>query len=453
MTDPDSVLRELPHAVGPEKSVLSTILQYPDEFIPVAQEERLTAGHFYLPSHSTLFGFLLGLFQAGERIELVSLVQKLIDKGLIQRIGGPSTLTDIYTYAPSPGNFRIHAAMIREKWVGRSLIETANRTICDVYDSPDEIGDTLAATEKAITAIITDAVGTSEGTAIKELVEDCMDRLQSRAAGKTDSMGIPTISTIDNHLRGAHPGRMMIIGGYPEAGKSLLALQMLLGPSTNSIPCDYFSLELSAADATERAIIQEAEVNAESYANPTGRNGAEPLNKSDMLKIQRAAMDIAQSKLIIKRLSNRKIQTVVSEIRRSVRERATKIIAVDYAQKIIGPKCERKDEEYAEISHQLYELAVELGIFLIIPSQLNADGDTKGGRVFEEDADFVINIVQDRNKESETYKAHRHLLVVKDRHNSQGGTRIPMILDKAQIRFIQGDDPTNTEQKKPRFNR
>ena len=95
----DDVTRALPHAVGPEKSLLSTMLQDPQEYIGKAEEEKLTAEHFYLPQHSTLFGFLRELYSAGVQVELVSLVQRLMASGLLEKCGGPGYLTDLYTYA------------------------------------------------------------------------------------------------------------------------------------------------------------------------------------------------------------------------------------------------------------------------------------------------------------------------------------------------------------------
>ena len=101
----------------------------------------------------------------------------------------------------------------------------------------------------------------------------------------------------------------------------------------------------------------------------------------------------------------------------------------------------------------MQELAQYLGITLIVLSQLNADGDTKHGRVIEEDADAVLNIVQDRNKESPTYKQHRFILIAKDRHYGSGGTRVSLILDRARIRFVEGSDETEPKKapKKSRF--
>ena len=140
-TEVDDVTRALPHALGPEKSLLSSMLQDPQEYIGVAIEEKLTREHFYLPSHSTLFDFLIQLFEDGSEIELVSLVQRLLDRGLLDRVGGPSSLTDLYTYAPSPGHFRSHLKFVKDKYVLRSIIQNSNEAIAHAYDAPDEGAD------------------------------------------------------------------------------------------------------------------------------------------------------------------------------------------------------------------------------------------------------------------------------------------------------------------------
>ena len=133
---PDDVTRALPHALGPEKSLLSSMLQDSQDYLPLAIEEKLTAEHFYLPSHSTLFGFLIELFEAGQEIELVSLVQRLLDTGLLDRVGGPSTLTDLYTYAPSPGHFRHHLQHVKGKFVLRAIIQNSNEAIAQASTRP-----------------------------------------------------------------------------------------------------------------------------------------------------------------------------------------------------------------------------------------------------------------------------------------------------------------------------
>ena len=143
-TSTDDVTRALPHALGPEKSLLSSMLQEPQEYIAVAIEEKLTAEHFYLPSHSTLFGFLIDLFEKNHEVELVSLVQRLLDKGQLERVGGAAAVTDLYTYAPSPGHFRHHLQHVKDKYVLRSIIRHSNEAIAQAYDAPDEVAGYLA---------------------------------------------------------------------------------------------------------------------------------------------------------------------------------------------------------------------------------------------------------------------------------------------------------------------
>ncbi len=153
------------------------------------------------------------------------------------------------------------------------------------------------------------------------------------------------------------------------------------------------------------------------------------------------------------RPANRKLSTVIASIRKAAREMNVKIAAVDYLQLIRGGDHGTKEGEIAEISHALQEVAQDLGITLLVLSQLNADGETKHGRVIEEDADAVIRIVQDRNKESETYKQHRFVAIGKYRHDGSGGTRGPLILDRDKIRFVRGEDKTETKATKPKFQR
>ena len=129
--------RPLPHAVGPEKSVLSTLLKEPAGYFPRALALGITADSFYLPAHSTLFGELRRLHEGGQGIELVSLVQKLLDRGLLDRVGGPATVTDLYTYAPTEGYFAAHAALVRDKEIQRATIAICREGIEAVYQEPE----------------------------------------------------------------------------------------------------------------------------------------------------------------------------------------------------------------------------------------------------------------------------------------------------------------------------
>jgi len=452
----DTVLRPFPHALGPEKSLLSSMLQDPVEFIQRAIEEGLTAEHFYLPNHATLFQMLRDRHEAGEEIEFVALTQKLLDLGQLERIGGPSAITDLYTYAPSPGHFGHHLQLVKEKYILRQLINLGNTTIEAAYDAPDEAKELLEDTERKLTAIAETATGATPALSLKAIIRDSFERFERRSTGDEETQGIPTIAALDQFLRGAHPGRLWVIGAYPEGGKSVMASQIVLDAVLDGHPALFLSLEMAERDLMDRMIVQASRIDCKAYTEPktyARENGGEDISKGLMQAISRAIPKLVKSPLRLQRPANRNLSTILSAIRRAHREMGIKLAVVDYVQLIKGAKADTKESEVSEVSHALQEIAGDLGITLIVLSQLNAEGDTKHGRVIEEDADAVITIIQDRNKESASYKQHRHVLIAKDRHYGSGGERVPLILDRKYIRFVHGLDETEGAARKPKFTR
>lgn len=135
----EDVSKSPPVALGPEQSVLSSMLQEPATYIRKALNENLAPDDFYVVAHRTLYAFLLKLYEAGDEIELVSLCQRLLDQGLLDRVGGAAGLTNLYTYSPSPGHFSSHLAHVKDKAVLREIIRKSNEQIKAAYDAPDEV--------------------------------------------------------------------------------------------------------------------------------------------------------------------------------------------------------------------------------------------------------------------------------------------------------------------------
>lgn len=137
----EDVTKTPPMALGPEKSVLSSILQEPAKYMKLALNEGVVSDDFYVMSHRYLFEFLLKLWNAEQEIELVSLVQRLLDNGLLDKVGGPSTVSDLYTYAAGNGHFNLHLGQVKDKAVLREIIRKANQQIRAAYEQPDEVKD------------------------------------------------------------------------------------------------------------------------------------------------------------------------------------------------------------------------------------------------------------------------------------------------------------------------
>jgi replicative DNA helicase len=451
----DEFLHQPPHSQIAEKSLLSLLMQNGEEAWIFCDESGVCADDFYFPPFRLLFQ-TLGERRAMKALDdLPALIEHLHATGKLDRCGGPSEVCEVYGYCLFESGIerRIQhwAGILREKRIGRELQLAAGRIIASVDDSPESIPEALAEAEKAITAISQGLIVTAKPPEFSELLERNIAALEARQHRKESAMGIPTIPLLDDCMRGLHPGRMIIVGGYPGAGKSLLTQQIGLAALLEGHAGFIWSAELSGDDATTRAIIQASRIPASVYADPGGHNGGEPMTKYQMQQIQRGVASLAKAPLQIYRATDRSLSAVVSCLRRAKRERRIEWAVVDYLQKIKLPPGSNPERGFAEISDTLYELAGELQIALLLPSQINQDGDTKGARAFEEGADFIANIVQDRDKDSETYKAHRHLLVVKDRHNGTEGQRIPLVLNRELLVFEEGADPVAKPKNASRF--
>lgn len=143
----------MPHSVGCEKSVLSSILQEPEKYMKEASQEGLEQSDFYLPATSTLFFTLNQIFEDGDEIELVSLGQRLLDNGLMSKIGGPGELSAIYGYSPSNIHFQAHLQIVKDKAVLRQVIRNANAQVAAAYDAPDEVAEVVEMVDKQLSAV------------------------------------------------------------------------------------------------------------------------------------------------------------------------------------------------------------------------------------------------------------------------------------------------------------
>jgi replicative DNA helicase len=449
----DDVTRALPHALGPEKSLLSSMLQDPQEYIAVAVEERLTQDHFYLPAHSILFAFLIDLFEAGHEVELVSLIQRLIDKGLLDRIGGPSALTDLYTYAPSPGHFRHHLQHVKDKFVLRSIIQNSNEAIAQAYDAPDEVAGLLDSVEAKILAI-REGSETNKSPTIKQSVAEVVEQFQALLAGEKGAQGITTgFEELDRMSSGLKAGEMFVIAARPSMGKTSLMMNIVehicMDLGKQSL---VFSCEMSAFQLVQRLVFSRSK-----FAMSQLSRGYTP-TKGDLQRIQRAALETSAAKLFIDDTAGITINELRAKARRKKRDEDIQFIAIDYLQlmKSRTKQAENsREREIAEISAGIKGLAKELSIPIVILAQLNRGPESRSGKslgvprmsdlresgAIEQDADMVGLLYRTayyaedaEEKEAEAGKAE--LVLAKNRNGETG--HIPLTFIADLMRFESG---------------
>jgi replicative DNA helicase len=429
-----------PHSPGCEKSVLSTLFQYPDKADDAAQ---LTEDHFHLPGHRILFGYIMRAIQAGastggDSLDLVLLTQRLSDDAMLARVGGASAMADIYTYSPSPNHFSSHVEELTRFLVYRKAIAAAER-IKEASYGTEDAGAMMSATSEPITEIQELLTGSRSRSLSKGMViEEALSRFESKCRGESTPMGIETsLDQINTAFHGLHKSKTIVISAYPGGGKTTLATQLCMDAAlvgSNVLIC---SLEMPQVDIMDRMLAYASRMPLEAVNDPVGycraEFGASMPTKALLQAITSGTQRIKDAAIEVEDMVASNAYQIAAVIRRMHRRKPLDVVAVDYAQRIrpVPEKArESREQQLSHASNFLADLSKELGFTLLLPSQLNKQGAAKHAEAINEDADIHLQILQDDQKD------HIGIMVEKNR-GGESGQILPLVLDGPNSKFIE----------------
>ncbi len=440
-----------PHALGAEKSILSSMLNEPSEFIGRAVEQQLGPDHFYLPAHATLFEHLLECYHKGVEVELVGLVQRLADRGLLDRIGGPQAVYEIFTYAPNAGYFERHLQLVKDKFVLRSIIRTSNEAIALASDSPEEVGELLDRVERSVLGIRnladTKPMATIRDT-VGEVVE-IIDKLLSRGGGIEGlSSGYADLDRLTNGLK---PGEMFVIAARPSMGKTSLMMNIVEHVCLDQgVPCLVFSCEMSSRQLVQRMLFSRAR-----FAGAKLHDGRKP-SPPEIRRIMQVSEQLADSRLFLDDTPGISIDEVRAKARRRKRDDGIGLVAIDYLQLMRSHSRQAdnsREREISEISAGVKGIAKEPDVPMIVVAQLNRGPENRTGKnlgvprmsdlresgAIEQDADLIGLLYRpeyyaDADDEPQDDTAGKAELNIAKNRNGQTGS-VPLTFLAELMRF------------------
>lgn len=452
---PDDVTRALPHAVGPEKSLLSSMLQEPEEFIGLAIESGLSESHFYLPHHSTIYAVLVEMQEAGEEIEFVGLVQGLLDTGRLAKCGGPGYLTELYTYAPSPGHFRHHLQLVKDKYLLRQMIRLSNATVADAYENPEDPGAVLDNVERGLMDIREGTMQATDDEGNKEAMERVMENFRRNVTREANpEAGILTgFADFDRMTGGMRGSEMIVVAARPSMGKTSFMMNIVENVCLDQgLPTLVFSAEMSKDQLLDRLLFARAKF----WKGKVSRGHT--LTKQEGTRIKVANTQILEAPLFIDDTSNPTISELRAKARRMVRTHGIRFIAIDYLQllKAISKQAQgSREREIAEISGGIKALAKDLNVPILILAQLNRDSEKRTGKAkgkprmsdlresgaIEQDADIVGLLTRakqfaDDEMERQALVGRAELIIAKNRNGETGSC--PLTFIEELMRFETG---------------
>jgi hypothetical protein len=131
LTHPAMADRLPPQNLEAERSCLGSILLEPGRIDEV--REIVAVGDFYRDSHQSIFQAMLDLHAAGTPVDNVTVCDELARRGQFEKIGGDEAMREVIESVPHAANARYYAAIVREKSIGRTVIDTCTATLKDAY--------------------------------------------------------------------------------------------------------------------------------------------------------------------------------------------------------------------------------------------------------------------------------------------------------------------------------
>ena len=429
-----------PQAVEVERSVLGSML-IDKEAVPKVLE-LLDPASFYDPTHQKIYEAMTGLFEKGDPVDTVTVVEELRRRGKFNAAEDPVTLTDLTMGISSAANVEYHARIVLEKALLRSLITASSEITTRAFSDAEDALDLLDEAEGKIFQISERRLKKSF-TPIKKAVHETFELLESLHGKHSGITGVPTgFPKLDEITGGFQSSDLLIVAGRPSQGKTAFALSIARNAALHKdkkTAIAIFSLEMSERQLIIRMLSSEARVNA--HLLRTGK-----LMDEQWAKLSRNAGRLSEAKIFIDDSAALSILELRAKARRLKAEQNIGMVVVDYLQLIQGPKsAESREREISTISRSLKALAKELNIPVVALSQLNRAVESRTDRrpmladlresgAIEQDADVVlfvhrpetygINTVKDEEGLEMSSEGLAEIIIGKQRNGPTGIVRL-----------------------------
>ncbi|MEE2912324.1 MAG: replicative DNA helicase [Planctomycetota bacterium] len=359
-----------PNALAAESSLLGSILIDPT----VLNDVQLIlhgSDDFFKKANGLIFESMVELYNQCSTVDLVQLQQLVMDRNLLEAIGGIEYLVEVARSVPSAASATHYARLVKEKSVVRQLIAAAGEILQDAYSSPDDPRGILDDAERRIFGIAQQSEQRHAET-LDQLLNDAIRQLEENE-GRLITGTSTGFALLDEITSGFQNSEMIVIAGRPSMGKTALALNVAENMVARDVPVAIFSLEMSRQQLTQRLLSSRASVSGHKIR----RN---MLGDRDMEAILQAANDLMQRPLYIDDTPGLSIMQLRAKARRLKQSHDIGAVFVDYLQLMTsGRRAESRQQEVSEISRGIKALARELNVPVVCLSQLNRAAEQREG--------------------------------------------------------------------------
>lgn len=346
----------------------------------------------------------------------------LVDRQVIRQSMkniNPATLEMILDATGTAANWKYYATVVKENAAARKFTALIGETAF-MPNGKDSLKAINTFLERAAKIADTSNLGSVQD--IQVLIPKAIEKIESAYKNKGNLSGLSTGFINIDEITDGLQNEYIVLAARPSIGKTALAMNMATHIS-QTVPVAYFSLEMSGESMALRIISEQSKVQASFM-----RSGL--LKPAAIMQIQEACSKL-YDKSRMKVISGIKgdIIDIVTKIRKLVRCDGVGCIFIDHMSLISHPNNKlQRFIQFTEISNMLQALQRELGIPIIVLSQVGREAenrpptiaDLRESGTIEQDADIIMLMDRERSTDTHVDCVDTHVLIAKNRNGPCG---------------------------------
>ncbi len=425
----EAVIRKTqPNSVESEQAVLASMLMSREAVVNVA--DMLTKEDFYQPQYGAIFEAMVELYHEGTSIDLITLMERLKEKGVPENVYSIETMQELMSVVPTSANAKKYAGIVKDRANMRRVIKLAENAANDCYSLKDTSTNILSHIENEVLEMTQQGNAGDDIVPIREVVDNVLRNIREASKQQGNITGVPTgFIDLDDMLTGLHGSELILVAARPAMGKTAFVLNIAEYVILKTdVPVAIFNFEMNKEQLVQRMIAMESQVNSQNIR--TGN-----LQDDQWMKLYESSNIIGGTKLFIEDQSNVTIGDIRNKCRKLKQRHNVGLIIIDYLQLMSGSgRSDSRQQEVSEISRGLKVLAKELDVPIIALSQLSRAveartdhrpmlSDLRESGSIEQDADVVMFIYREdkyRDDLPEEDKNKAEIIIAKQRNGATG---------------------------------
>ena len=442
--------QNIPYNLESEQAILGCVLI--DNDIMTSLSDEMTVQDFYDRRHQIIFSAMLNIYQNQMQIDFTTLIAELQIKNQLVEAGGAVYLSSLIDAVYTTANITDYIQIVQDAALKRNVIAAATSIAEAGYNANYNSAGYIDYAERLLLDLAKRR--RTEGfVPIDTVIENVKNIMLANRAKAGEITGLATgFDKLDESILGLQKDNLIILAARPAMGKSAFAMNIAINAATRNIKetgepisVALFSLEMSQEQIVQRMTAAQSRVNLTNIQKGL-------LSQKEMLLVESANDELGALNIYFCDQGTVTVADIRAKCRKQKSTGGLDLVIIDYLQLINGSgKTGNRQEEVANISRSLKQMARELGVPVIALSQLSREidkredkrpimADLRESGSIEQDADIVMFLYRDDyyNQASER-KKEADLIISKNRAGSTH-EGLPFIFSGEYSRFNEKKD-------------